>query len=213
MMVFGNLGYILLIASAGTRLEVVALPVAGAPMLTTIIAAFQVRTLFAACKSVLLQINHACWQLAALQCKGAILLWHQLLKPCQIWFETACHKCLCRTARHHRLVITLHVVCSLIPELVARKSSDFSSTLPAGSEQCITWLSCRQGRLSLLTTFLSVTAHIQVSLWHGSSVAHMSFLQVLWLWSVCYMHHVLTVMQTVVLLIKSFMSAYSSAHW
>lgn len=59
MMVFGNLGYILLIATAGTRLQVEALPVAGAPMLTTIIAAFQVRTLFAAC-SVLLQVAHAC---------------------------------------------------------------------------------------------------------------------------------------------------------
>ena len=135
-----------------------------------------------------------------------------ILKPYQIWFETACHKCFCRTVRHHRLVITLHVVCNLIPELVARKSFDFSSTLPAGSEQCITWLSCRQDRLSLLTTLLSVTAHIQVGLSHRAGVAHIIFLQVLWLWSVCYMHHVLTVMQTAELLIKSFVSAYSSAH-
>ena len=59
MMVFGKLGYILLIATAGTRLEVEALPVGGAPMLTTIIAAFQVRTLLAPC-SDLLQVTHAC---------------------------------------------------------------------------------------------------------------------------------------------------------
>lgn len=56
MMVFGSLGYILLIATAGTRLEVEALPVAGASMLSTVVADFQVRTLFAAC-SVLCWLN------------------------------------------------------------------------------------------------------------------------------------------------------------
>lgn len=57
MMMFGSLGYILLIATAGTRLEVQALPVAGASMLTTVIADFQVRTPFAA-RPVLASHSH-----------------------------------------------------------------------------------------------------------------------------------------------------------
>ena len=48
MMVFGRLGYILLIATAGTRLEVEALPVGGASILTTIVADFQFQNPIAA---------------------------------------------------------------------------------------------------------------------------------------------------------------------
>lgn len=45
MMMFGRLGYILLIAIAGTSLQVEALPVGGAPRLTTVVPQFKVRTL------------------------------------------------------------------------------------------------------------------------------------------------------------------------
>ena len=76
------------------------------------------------------------------------------------------------------------IVCSLIPKPIARNSSDFSSTLPAGSEQCTTWASCHLDRLVLLATLLSVTAHIQVSLFVAhivakSGVSQIRFLQVL----------------------------------
>lgn len=43
MMMFGRLGYILLIATAGTSLQVEALPVGGAARLTTIVPRFTVR--------------------------------------------------------------------------------------------------------------------------------------------------------------------------
>ena len=62
MMMFGRVGYILLIATAGTWLQVEALPVGGAPRLTTVVPPFKVRTLITA-YFVFWQVTHICQQM------------------------------------------------------------------------------------------------------------------------------------------------------
>ncbi len=59
MMMFGRLGYILLIATAGTSVQVEALPVGGAPRLTTVVPRFQVTTLITA-YFVIWQVTRIC---------------------------------------------------------------------------------------------------------------------------------------------------------
>ncbi|DBB07501.1 TPA: hypothetical protein ACH3X3_008965 [Trebouxia sp. C0006] len=61
MMMFGRLGYILLIATAGTTIQVEALAVGGAPRLTTIVPRFQFGTMAGRQKLLKLFINIVCW--------------------------------------------------------------------------------------------------------------------------------------------------------
>lgn len=78
MMMFGRPGYILLIATAGTSLQVEALPVGGAPRLTTVVPQFKVRTLIFA-YFVFWQVTRICQQMPR-KVKGLSLIFCGCIK-------------------------------------------------------------------------------------------------------------------------------------
>ena len=164
MMMFGRPGYILLIATAGTTIQVEALPVGGAPRLTTIVPRFQVTPL------LLLTLLSGKSLVSATQCLTRSGSCHSspvgassatCLSPItsvRVLLEPK-HYC---TFRHSHLVVNLHFACSLAPWPVARNCTSFLSILSAGSDLWMRWVCCLLDRLLLSTTLSFVTARIQV---------------------------------------------------